>query len=78
MTLIEWLEQFTKGMDIVQPDWWITFAHQTDLQDCVRGCTDGHSGTVKAREQLRRRTAERLLMAVHGATVAKVVMPVEA
>ena len=60
-------DEFIKGLDLIQPDWWITLAHQQDLMDCVRMCTDGHSGTVQAKEQLRRRTAERLFTSVRAA-----------
>lgn len=60
-------ENFIRGLDLIQPDWWIRFAEQQELADCVRLCTDGHSGTIKAKEQLRTRVAERLFVPVRAA-----------
>jgi len=68
------LEAYILGLEIHQPDWWITYATQQDLIDCVRMCTDGHSGTVKAKQQLINRTAERLFMPIRAAIEAGLVV----
>ena len=60
-------EMFIKGLDADKPDWWITFANEQELRDCVRECTDGHSGTVHARNVLRREVSERLFSVVRAA-----------
>ena len=55
------LEQFMRGLDTHKPDWFVVFASQSELADCVRTCTDGHSGTVAAKTKLRRGVACRLI-----------------
>lgn len=54
-------DEFKTAMDKHQPDWWITFADMTDLRDYARMCSDGHSGTIKAKEMVRNRVAQALL-----------------
>lgn len=66
-------DKLMKALDIHQPDWWITHATQQDLQDCVRLCTDGSSGTIKAKEQLRRRVADRFYLPINAAIEADIV-----
>lgn len=60
-------------LDTYKSDWWITFATQQELADCVRACTDGKSGTVRAKNTLRHQVAERLhTVAQAGVSWAKV------
>ena len=66
-------EKFIKGLDTDKPDWFIVFANQQELMDCVRACTDGHSGTVHAKNTLRREVSERLLGIVRAAYVGGMV-----
>lgn len=54
------MQIFMEILDINKPDWWIVFATQQELIDCVRQCTDGVSGTISARHQLRKCVAERI------------------
>ncbi len=68
------LQQLMTGLDLQKPDWWIEYADVRDLQECVRECTDGHSGTVRARDRLRQRTATRLCMPIRGAVEAGIVV----
>jgi hypothetical protein len=61
------LEQFMKGMDVHQPDWFIIYANELEMQDHIRRVTDGRSGTVLARTVLRREVANRLIEVVRAA-----------
>lgn len=54
------VKSLTTILDKAKPDWWLVYATQQELIDCVRQCTDGKSGTVAARESLRRSVSERL------------------
>ena len=61
------LDDFMKALDLHQPDWWITFAHQEDLIEHARMCSDGHSGTIQAKNMVRKRTVERLFTPIRAA-----------
>lgn len=63
------MDQFLDMLDRDKPDWWIVYATQQELVECVRTCTDGNSGTVRAKNTLRREVSERLF-AVAQAGVA--------
>lgn len=54
------VKSLTTILDTSKPDWWLVYATQQELIDCVRGCTDGRSGTVAARDKLRRDVAARI------------------
>lgn len=62
-------DKFINGLDTDKPDWFIIFANQQELMDCVRKCTDGKSGTVAAKDTLRREVSERLFGVVRAAYV---------
>lgn len=70
-------EAMLKALDLHAPDWYIMHAHVQDMQEAMRLCFDGHSGTVKAREQLRRRTLERMWLPVRAAIEARIVQVVD-
>lgn len=53
-------DKMVRALDVIQPDWYTQYATQQDLAECARSCTDGRSGTVQAREKLRRDTVERM------------------
>jgi hypothetical protein len=56
------MQQFLDILDRYKPDWWIIYATQQELIDCVRECTDGASRTVHAKTKLRRDVSNRLHM----------------
>lgn len=66
-------EKFIHGLDTDKPDWFIIYANQQELMDCVRSCTDGKSGTVHAKNTLRRCVSERLFGVVRAAYVGGMV-----
>lgn len=53
-------ETLLRQLDTTKPDWFVVFANQQELSDCVRSCTDGHSGTVQAKNNLRNAVFARL------------------
>lgn len=61
------LEKLTKALDAHKPDWWIMFADQTDLRDYARMCSDQHSGTIKAKEMVRNRVIQQMLIPIRAA-----------
>lgn len=61
------LEQFMNGLDTHRPNWFVMFANETELRDCVMACTDGASGTVKAKTRLREAVACRLVAVLDAA-----------
>jgi hypothetical protein len=67
------LEQFMRGLDTHKPDWLISFANQSELADCARACTEGHSGTVAAKTMLRKQVACRLIVILDAACNAGIV-----
>lgn len=67
------MERFMRGLDTQQPDWFIRFADAQSLADCARSCTDGKSGTVRAKELLRIETAKRLAMVLQAGMIAGLV-----
>lgn len=69
------MTRFMKGLDTQQPDWFIRFADPQSLADCVRSCTDGLSGTVRAKELLRNETAKRLALVLQAGVIAGLVEP---
>lgn len=66
-------DKFIKGLDVDKPDWFIIYANQQELVDCIRQCTDGVSGTVQAKNNLRREVSERLFAVVRAAYVGGMV-----
>lgn len=54
------MQQFLEILDRQKPDWWLVYATQQELIDCVRQCTDTKSGTVYAKNALRRDVSERI------------------
>lgn len=54
-------------LDKWKPDWWIAYADPYDVAICVRGCTDGQSGTVQHRLRLRERTLQHILPIMQAA-----------
>lgn len=68
-------EAFQKGLDLHQPDWWITFATQAELIEFVRYVDQARGGLARARDTLRRQVCDRLFMPVRAAVEAKIVGP---
>lgn len=66
-------ERMMNALDTVKPDWFIVYANQQDLIECVRSCTDGRSGTVQAKIKLRRETVERLFDVLRAGVQADIV-----
>lgn len=54
------IKTFRDILDTQKPDWWLVYATQQELIDCVRQCTDGHSGTVAAKDSLRKSVHDRI------------------
>lgn len=69
----DYLARFMRAMDVQQPDWWLRFASQQDLEDYARFCSPDWQGEYPSgtRMELKRQT-----MRVHIAT--RLVMPVRA
>lgn len=65
-------------LDTQKPDWWIVYATQQELIDCVRQCTDGYSGTVSAKNTLRRSVHDRIVQIASAGIAWDRVNPVEA
>jgi hypothetical protein len=63
------MQAFTDILDRTKPDWWIIYATQQELIDCVRMCTDGKSGTVSAKIKLRRDVSERLFAVAQAGVI---------
>ena len=66
-------DRMMKGLDIVKPDWWIVFATQQELIDCVRSCTDIYSGTVQGKNKLRCAVLYRMWDILRGAYEAEII-----
>jgi hypothetical protein len=76
--MISPIEMLMKGLDEYQPDWYITYANQREMDDCIRACTDGRSGTVQGKTKLRLAVATRLIEVVRaamGAGLVEYVLP---
>lgn len=71
----DFMSRFTDGLDRQQPDWFIRFATQQELADTAQACTDGKSGTVRAKELLRRLVAKRLVTPLQAALIAGLIEP---
>lgn len=54
------MNEFLEILDRDKPDWWIVYATQQELIDCVRSCTDERNGTVRAKNSLRKDVSERI------------------
>lgn len=66
-------ERMMKGLDATMPDWFIIYANQAELAECVRSCTDGVSGTVAAKHKLRREVCERMFNVLRAGVSAEIV-----
>lgn len=76
------LDQFIHGLDVQQPDWWITFASEQDMQHYVRetwtweGKPAAPEHIMRVRDSLRRSVARNLMLGCRAAIEAKLVAPV--
>lgn len=66
-------ERMMNALDTIKPDWFIVFANGQELTDCSRKCLDGHSGTVQAKNTLRRDVCERLFDVLRAGVQADIV-----
>jgi len=60
------IDQLMDTLDTHKPDWWIEYATQQELIECVRRCTDGRSGTVEGKLALRKSVLSRLMPAINA------------
>ncbi len=79
--MTDYMQRFMSGLDLVQPDWFIVFATQTDLIDYARAlkdCREGYEATAVQREaeRLRDYVAQRLHVAVTAALNAGLIQAV--
>lgn len=72
---MDMLESFQKGLDLHQPDWWITYANAQEMVDYIRDCSElGRGANDRAKIKLRRCVAGRLMMPVRAAIDAGLVI----
>ena len=76
-------DRFVAGLDLQQPDWWITFADEQDKAHYIRE-TWGWDGKPAApehiarlRESLRGSVARRLMLGCRAAVEAGLVKPAD-
>ena len=66
-------QRMQNALDIIRPDWFIAYATQQELAECARACTDGHSGTIQAKNKLRRDVCERMFDILRAGVQADIV-----
>jgi hypothetical protein len=59
-------EKFMKALDLIQPDWFISNADETDLREAMRLCIDPHNWREPqidgAKALLRHRVSQKLAL----------------
>ena len=78
------LAKFMRGLDVQQPDWWITFADDQDVRHYARetwtweGKPADPAHISRVRDSMRRSVASRLMLGCRAAITAGLVQEANA